>query len=114
VISHEKVFNEAMCAQDDVYLLIFPIYYIDSVSPKLSQEVIGVFSQHIKNEDIHFSHWIFEGLYKSTLIFFRHGFWRCLISKICRFNWPKENVKKHCYISYNIMKYPVAKITTFQ
>jgi hypothetical protein len=25
VISHEKVFNEAMCAQDDVYLLIFPI-----------------------------------------------------------------------------------------
>jgi hypothetical protein len=25
MVSHEKVFNEAMCTQDDVYLLIFPI-----------------------------------------------------------------------------------------
>jgi hypothetical protein len=54
VISHEKVFNEAMCTQDDVYLLIFfirvfykrdknDIYYASSVSPKLCQGVIGVF-----------------------------------------------------------------------
>jgi hypothetical protein len=25
MVSHEKVFNEAMYTQDDVYLLIFPI-----------------------------------------------------------------------------------------
>jgi hypothetical protein len=52
--SHEKVFNEAMHIQDDVYLLIFfhkrfykrdkkDIYYADSASSKLFQGVIRVF-----------------------------------------------------------------------
>jgi hypothetical protein len=48
MVSHEKVFNEAMCIQDDVYLLIFfhksfykkDIYYVDCVSPKWSHGVI--------------------------------------------------------------------------
>jgi hypothetical protein len=53
VVSHEMIFNETMCTQDNVYLLIFPwgfykrdkkdIYYADSVSPELSHEGISVF-----------------------------------------------------------------------
>jgi hypothetical protein len=48
-----KGFNEAMCTQIYVYFLIFPIRflqkdiidikYVDSVTPKLSHWIIGVF-----------------------------------------------------------------------
>jgi hypothetical protein len=28
IVSHEKVFSETMCTQDDVYLLFFPIRFL--------------------------------------------------------------------------------------
>jgi hypothetical protein len=52
VLSHEKIFNEAMCTQDDVYFLHFhkcfireirKTYTVDCVFPKLSHGIIGVF-----------------------------------------------------------------------
>jgi hypothetical protein len=52
-ISHKNLFNEAMCIQEYIFLLIFSmkflqrdvreIKYVDCVYPKLSHWVVGVF-----------------------------------------------------------------------
>jgi hypothetical protein len=59
MVSHEKVFNEAIYTKDDVSLLIFlwgfykrdkkDIYYVDCVSSKLSLRVYRSSSQHTRS-----------------------------------------------------------------
>jgi hypothetical protein len=82
VVSHEKIFSEAMCTQDDVSLLIFPVrIFIREIRKTYTILIVFLlnylrgyesFSQYIKNDDLHFSRWVFKGLYKSTLLIFSH------------------------------------------
>jgi hypothetical protein len=103
-----------MCTQVNVYLLIFPIkVFIREMwktwymLPNVPLGYRSFFTAYQK-WNLHFSHRVFERLYKSTLLIFFPQGWS-LTLKIHRFNCLRGSVKKRC----NITKCPVAKITAF-
>jgi hypothetical protein len=69
----ENVFNEAMCTQDDVYLLIFPIrVFIREIIKTYTMLIVFLlnypkglyeFLTTYRIKYLHFFHRIFEGLY---------------------------------------------------
>jgi hypothetical protein len=73
MVSHEKVLNEAMCTQDDVYLSIFSIMvFIIEIRKTYTMLIVFLlncpnklyeFFTAYKIKYLHFSYRVFEGVY---------------------------------------------------